>query len=254
MLTRTQLERIAQRHRINLQAQERDYIQHLFLYLLYTTARTQHVGLHFKGGTALRLVYGSPRFSEDLDFNSDLTEAETRTRLLATVSDLALFGVNAVARNQRRTRSSWGFDLSYAGPLFDGRTITKGKLRVDVSLRTEPVDLARSLVQPAYDDVEPFMISVLSLEHILAEKVRALLVRAKPRDLYDVWFLLQKGVMVNRQLIDTKLALYPTSRTLAALPQTIKAIKNTWGRDLKPLLATVPNFDEVQALVRASLR
>lgn len=254
MLTRAQLERLAARHRINLQAQERDYIQHLVLYLLYTTARGEPIGLHFKGGTALRLVYGSPRFSEDLDFNSDLTETETRTRLWAAVHDLTLFGVNAVARNPRSTRSSWGFDLSYAGPLFDGRTTTKGKIRVDVSLRQEPVDLTRALVKPEYDDMAPFIISVLSLEHLFAEKVRALLIRAKPRDLYDVWFLLQKEVTVNRKLIDAKLALYRTSLTLSDLPKIIRAIKTDWTRDLKPLLATVPDFDDVRTTVLARLQ
>lgn len=67
MLTLAQLRRIAQRNRIGLQPQERDYIQHLFLYLLYSASRREDVGLHFKGGTALRIVYHSPRFSEDLD-------------------------------------------------------------------------------------------------------------------------------------------------------------------------------------------
>lgn len=180
VLTRAQLQRIAQRHRIGLQAQERDYIQHLFLYLLYTAPREEHVGLHFKGGTALRLVYDSPRFSEGLDFNSDFTATETRTRLLAAVNDLATFGVQGAARNQHRAAMSWGFDLSYAGPLFDGRNVTKGKVRVDVSLRQEKVNLARHLVTPEYDDVDPFIVSTLLVEDIFAEKVRALLIRAKP--------------------------------------------------------------------------
>lgn len=34
------------------------------------------------------------------------------------------------------------------------------------------------------------LVTVLTLEHLMAEKVRALLVRGKPRDLYDVWLLL----------------------------------------------------------------
>jgi len=65
MLTRQQLQKIAQRHRIGLQAQERDYVQHLLLNQLYYRSQD----LIFKGGTALRLVYGGNRYSEDLDFN-----------------------------------------------------------------------------------------------------------------------------------------------------------------------------------------
>ena len=45
----------------------REFAQHLFLSGFYQNVGSEHV--LFKGGTALRLVYGSPRFSEDLDFS-----------------------------------------------------------------------------------------------------------------------------------------------------------------------------------------
>jgi predicted nucleotidyltransferase component of viral defense system len=66
MLTRSQIQRFAQRQGIGVQSQERDYIQHLLLFLLYR--RSQE--LVFKGGTALRMVYKGNRYSEDLDFNA----------------------------------------------------------------------------------------------------------------------------------------------------------------------------------------
>lgn len=65
MLTKTQIQRIAQRNGIGMQVQERDYLQHLLLWLLYTRSQA----LIYKGGTALRMVYGGNRYSEDLDFN-----------------------------------------------------------------------------------------------------------------------------------------------------------------------------------------
>lgn len=45
----------------------REYFQHLFLSQLYRLEKSGN--LLFKGGTALRIIYGSPRFSEDLDFS-----------------------------------------------------------------------------------------------------------------------------------------------------------------------------------------
>ena len=45
----------------------REYVQHLFLSAFYK--REAATDFLFKGGTALRIVYGSPRFSEDLDFS-----------------------------------------------------------------------------------------------------------------------------------------------------------------------------------------
>src|SRR3989344_9199348 len=45
----------------------REYFQHVFLAELYKLPDAEK--LLFKGGTALRIIYGSPRFSEDLDFS-----------------------------------------------------------------------------------------------------------------------------------------------------------------------------------------
>ena len=43
----------------------REYVQNVLLTALYRNSETN---LAFKGGTALRLLRRSPRFSEDLDF------------------------------------------------------------------------------------------------------------------------------------------------------------------------------------------
>lgn len=45
----------------------REYFQHLFLSLLYRVEGAENI--LFKGGTALKIIYKSPRFSEDLDFS-----------------------------------------------------------------------------------------------------------------------------------------------------------------------------------------
>lgn len=47
----------------------REYLQHLFLSYFYQ--QPQGSEIYFKGGTALRFVYQSPRFSEDLDFSTN---------------------------------------------------------------------------------------------------------------------------------------------------------------------------------------
>ena len=186
MLTRTQIQRLAQRNRIGMQAQERDYLQHLLLMLFY--ARSQ--ALIFKGGTALRLVYRGVRYSEDLDFSALISGepaaapvriAELRGLWQAVVADLRDFGAEGEIRNVWEGEVGFSFDVSYQGPLYDGRDRSKGKVRVDVSLRGEPSATRRELVRSEYDDVRPFVVTVLSPEHLLAEKVRALLVRAKPR-------------------------------------------------------------------------
>lgn len=251
MLTKGQLQRITQRHGIGLQAQERDYIQHLFLSVLY--GRSQ--GLLFKGGTALRVLHRSPRYSEDLDFNTTLDLADTRALFRQAMADLVRFGVTPVSRNEWESAVGYSFDLSFQGPLYDGRDRSKGKIRVDTNLRPEKVAVERRLVSSEYDDVVPFILTALTVEHIFAEKVRALLIRGKVRDLYDLWFLIEQGLDVELGLINAKLGLYDMVFEMERFQQQVETLKRSWERDLRPLLAQVPDFAAVQErLLRALAR
>jgi len=244
-LTRAQIQRLAQRHRVGMQVQERDYVQHLLLRTL--TGRSQ--GLVFKGGTALRLVYRGNRFSEDLDFNvaigadSLVSVAALWSLWQQIVGDLADFGVAAELRNEWEGEAGYSLDVSYQGPLYDGRDRSKGKVRVDISRRLEPVETRRELVRSEYDDVLPFVVTVLTPEHLLAEKVRALIVRAKPRDLYDVWLLLAQGVTLERGLVEQKLALYGLNLTATSLESALSQAARDWERDLRPLLPQYVDAD-----------
>jgi len=155
MLTRKQIEKLAYKNRVPLFIQERDYIQAVYLSLLYS----RNSGLIFKGGTCLRIVHGSPRYSEDLDFNSSLNEDEAYSVLETAAKELEYFGIKTELRNKRMSRSGFGFAISYRGPLYDGRNITKGLVRVDVSLGGEEVAEDRVPVHTEYDDVRTFIIS-----------------------------------------------------------------------------------------------
>ena len=126
---------------------------------------------------------------------------------------------------------------------YDGRDRSKGKVRVDISRRQEPVETRRELVRSAYDDVRPFVVTVLTPEHLLAEKVRALVVRAKARDLYDVWLLLDQGVALERTLVERKLALYDLTLTATALDAALAQAAADWERDLRPLLSQFVEAD-----------
>lgn len=250
MLTRAQIQRLAQRQRVGIQVQERDYLQHLLLLAL--TNRTQR--LVFKGGTALRLVYRGARFSEDLDFNvaagdeSLASVAALRSLWQQIVGDLAGFGVPAELRNEWQGEAGYSLDVSCQGPLYDGRDRSKGKVRVDISRRFEPVETRRELVHSEYDDVRPFVVTVLTPEHLLAEKVRALVVRAKPRDLYDVWLLLGQGVPMEPDLIEHKLALYDLSLNAATVDRALALAVADWERDLRPLL---PQYVEADTALQS---
>jgi predicted nucleotidyltransferase component of viral defense system len=232
MLTKAQIQRLAQRHGIGMQAQERDYLQHLILWLLYS--RSQE--LVFKGGTALRLVYGGNRYSEDLDFNGPADIAALEVLWREVVAGLGNFGIVAEMRDIWASDVGYSLDVSFQGPLYDGRDRTKGKVRVDVNRRPEEVETRRELVTSEYDDVRPFVVTALTLDHLAAEKVRALLVRGKPRDLYDLWLLGRQGVTPDPALVERKLALYDVRWDPQLLNEALERVCADWERDLRPLL------------------
>ncbi|UCC62929.1 MAG: nucleotidyl transferase AbiEii/AbiGii toxin family protein [Anaerolineae bacterium] len=232
MLTKAQIQRMAQRNRIGMQVQERDYLQHLILWLLYSRGQE----LIFKGGTALRLVYGGNRYSEDLDFNGPDDLATLQAHWQEVIAGLEDFGVVAEIRNDWVSDVGYSFDISFQGPLYDSRDRSKGKVRIDVNRRPEVVETRRELVASEYDDVRPFVVTVLTLEHLMAEKIRALLVRGKPRDLYDLWLLLRQGVQPDGTLIERKLGPYEMTWDPDVLEEALEQVRADWERDLRPLL------------------
>ncbi len=250
MLTRQQIQRLAQRHAIGLHAQERDYLQHLILALLYSRAQK----LIFKGGTALRLAYRGNRYSEDLDFNAPgLAAAGVEMEWQAVIAGLAAYGIEAELRNPWRTDVGYSVDLSYRGPLYDGRDRTKGKVRLDANLRPETVAVQSILITSEYDDIRPFVLSVISREHLLAEKVRALVVRGKPRDLYDLWLLVNQGVKPPEALLQEKLDLYDLVWSKDAWQAGLARVEVDWERDLRPLLPQFVDFAVARTQVESVL-
>jgi predicted nucleotidyltransferase component of viral defense system len=249
MLTKAQIQRLAQRNRIGMQIQERDYLQHLLLWLLYSRSQD----LIYKGGTALRMVYGGNRYSEDLDFNGQGDVAVLQSSWQEIVARLRDFGIAAEMRRERESDVEYSFDISFQGPLYDGRDRSKGKVRVDVNRRPEAVTVRRELVRSEYDDVRPFVVTVLAPEHLMAEKIRAMLVRGKPRDLYDIWLLLEQGITVDDALIERKLAMYELRWDRDALVMALDRVRTDWERDLRHLLPQFVPYEIASEAVVARL-
>ena len=249
MLTKDQITRIAQKNHISLGAQERDYIQQLFLSLLYT--KTQF--FIFKGGTALRVAYNFARYSEDLDFNTLHPSEKVNELLVKTVNELDSFGIKAEFRNthvfkENGERGVSG-DISYEGPLFTGKAGSKGKVRIDVSLRDEEGETKKAVVTPKYDDISQFVLTAFTLDEIFAEKVRALIIRGKPRDLYDVWVLLGSGTKIDYGLINKKLRLYKKTFNIAEFKSRVEESKRDWEIDLRELLPQTLHFEAAKNIV-----
>lgn len=145
--------------------------------------------LVFKGGTALRLAYGSSRFSDDLDFSAlraiKEEDFEKAFRSVAkAVPDAVL--VEALAKHFTLF-ALLRFRVPYIGRPFS--------MKIEVSLRKESWKKGRDyelkLLSSEVTNVTA-LAQVGTLERMERDKREALEVRRQPRDLYDLWFISQK--------------------------------------------------------------
>jgi uncharacterized protein len=200
MIPRTEIQRLAAQSGVRIELQERDYALGCFLLALARTPALMEA-LAFKGGTALRKIYFPAfRFSEDLDFT--LLQPLSEETLQAQVSEVCHraamdFGVPMQIALWKQSRDLPGEEayrarVSYIGPL--------GQPGADPARITLDLTCYETVILPAnrqpvihpYSDApsEPLGVRVYCLEEMLVEKLRALLRRSYPRDLYDVWYLL----------------------------------------------------------------
>jgi len=139
--------------------------------------------LGFKGGTAMMFFHGLPRFSTDLDFNlldeskSDYVYEKVRNILVkfGTIDDEAkkCFGPVMV--------------LDYG----------KGERMLKVEISTRLFDNHYEMITLAGTDIR-----VLTIPDMFAHKLCAMGERLSPRDVFDVWFFLQKKhASINEQIV-----------------------------------------------------
>lgn len=217
MIEETEIQKLANKFQTSQINVRREYFQHLFLSYFYQQPKAADI--FFKGGTALRLLYQSPRFSEDLDFNSKLIHYQEIEDLLQdTLVQLEKENIHFNLKEAKQT--SGGF-LAIISFVAFGQPID---IQLEISLRKngkegEVMGISNS------DYVPPYNIIALIKKELVAEKIAALLNRKKPRDFYDLYFMLRANLISQRKRNDLK-------QILEVLNQT----KIDFNRELKQFL------------------
>lgn len=182
MLTRQQLEIINRKSlRYPLHIAEKDYFLALVMQIIAAspTGKT----LIFKGGTALHHCYlDQYRFSEDLDFSSNRTPLpiEKVRKIFGNIDYLSIkkdYLSQATIKIEK---------LQYAGPL-----IQPNSLKVEIDFLQNVLLPPQTLVYHNVWGVN-FKVDVMDIKEICAEKIRAMSDRARYRDFYDIYLLLEK--------------------------------------------------------------
>lgn len=244
MLKYEELESAARLRRLSIQNAEKDYLQDILLFSIYS-----HLGkeLVFKGGTCLYKVHKLNRFSEDLDFTlTKILDVRKLTDFITT--DFKLLNINCKVKEIKEHQKEIIARLLFNGPLYRGSKETQCFIPLNISMREQVEEAEKNLVYTFYREIPNFEVFSMSEKEILAEKVRAILTRQKPRDIYDLFFLLmEKNTKIDKNLIDKKLKLYNIDFEYRKFLDRIEIMKGLWESDLKNLvIGTLPLFDSVK--------
>jgi len=245
---------------------EKDYILGWLLagFAVHPETSSQWI---FKGGTCLKkCFFETYRFSEDLDFSllpGARYTAEELTQALREVAEIVngmsglVFPPNEISVHERRNLqggATFEGRMGYRGPIaFPGSP----KVRIDIT-RQEPLldGVARQPVFHAYPDTLPAdtRVGSYTINELFAEKLRALVERTRPRDLYDVVFILENrpeasNLVRVRALLADKCGVKgippPTSESLLRTIREAAELRSEWENMLGHQLPELPPIDSV---------
>ena len=183
MIEAKTLEQLSNRYQTTIGNIVREYLQHLFLSLLYQEKGSE--SLLFKGGTALRIVWQSPRFSENLDFTgSKISTAQIESLLEIVLSKIERQGIRTDIEESKETSGGYLAIFHFRTDEYDSG------IQVEISRRAglKNVGVA-SLVNS--DLLPPYILIHLNEKRLVSEKIQACLTRGKARDFYDLYFILR---------------------------------------------------------------
>jgi predicted nucleotidyltransferase component of viral defense system len=269
MITKDEIQIIAAEKQLQPNIIEKDYVLGWILAGINNHPKTKDTWI-FKGGTCLKKCYFETyRFSEDLDFTyKHAGYLPTENELIDVAKEISHWvydnsGVEIpdagigfkIVPNKRGSYTVQG-KLSYRGALRPGVRVTNlPRIKIDLTL-DEPLILSAATrkVEHQYTDKPAggIKIAAYACEEIFAEKIRALIQRLRPRDLYDVIHLyrrkeLSPNVSILKEVLAKKCNVrnvaFPTMQMIVA-HEGRKFLESEWEIQLKHQLPVLPYFDD----------
>jgi predicted nucleotidyltransferase component of viral defense system len=209
-------ERLALELKIDITQVVREYWEIIFLNRLFESPGSSD--LVFKGGTALRLAYGSPRVSEDLDFSllEDNLGGQFKEIVSGLVRSFAVADITDLAAKRWTYLCEIRITEEYLPQPFRiklevSRRQAQGN-RNELRLITSPTTPVQALCR------------VATLEQLFQDKQDCIRDRVAPKDIFDLWFVSQK-MGIQYKPPDTKITRRELRRDLAKyLPSTYQKV------------------------------
>jgi len=221
MIETRQVQKLAQTWQTTTENVVREYFQQLFLSQLYQEKGSDR--LLFKGGTALRIIWQSPRFSEDLDFTGvNISIKGIESLMAGALAKIEMEGIQTGIVESKNTSGGYLAIFHFETSEY------KSRIQIEVSLRNgKKRPGAATLVRS--DLVVPYTLIHLKEEILVAEKIRACLTRGKARDFYDLYFILRSRMAFKETFIQDK-------QLKAKVLEVVKSGKLDFKRELKLFL------------------
>ena len=183
MLSKEEVQRLSGELKIDKERIAREFYEILILNEIARLKWSRQ--LIFKGGTALRLAYKSPRFSDDLDFSiTKKIDPKNVFKFAETISKkYGLF-----IRDQWDKRETILVEFAIEEDILSQRF----GLKIEISKRpSQKIEYELKLL---HTPVSPFevLFNVQTLQSMMLDKLSALEKRDEPRDIFDLWFICQK--------------------------------------------------------------
>lgn len=209
----------------------REYLQTIFLSHFYRNPDSDKI--YFKGGTALRLIYKSPRFSEDLDFSSTTTTInKIEDIIIETAGEIEREGIAVEIGESKKTTGGY---LAIINFLLHSREIA---IKFEVSQRKER-NIGETVVLSS-DYMPPYSLVAIKKGQLIQGKIHALLERHKARDFYDLYFILRAYLLPASEKDVLKKVLILLDKYNIQFAKELKAFlpKSHWGiiKDFKKSL------------------
>ena len=230
MLTQEEVKRYAHARRLKLIDQIwKDYLQDVLLYLLYRKMPK----MVFRGGTCIWKVLKGDRFSEDLDCCVTSLPENIMEYLK---KEFEMLGITCSILKQKRTANmffvKFGFWLSV-----HPREIV---ISLEILVKEKCGKVNTAMLYSPYPDVPPIEAIIPSKEEMLIDKVLAILLRNKPRDVHDLYQLLNLGAVVDKKTLLKKIPKFNKE----LFKKKIFENRKTWN-SLKPLIVTkLPSLED----------
>ncbi|WP_205097566.1 nucleotidyl transferase AbiEii/AbiGii toxin family protein [Candidatus Nitrosotenuis uzonensis] len=239
------LRKHAEKESVPIGTIEKDYTITNILTLISSFSKLDK--MVFKGGTALKKIHFADfRFSEDIDFTcSEDVSTELGALLEDRMHDMDV-NVTGITQEETAVEKSRQFVVKYKG-----YNNYPNSVKIDLSLRESVQNGSSNLaVLHDYDELPKFKIPTMTLQEIMAEKVRAVIYSAAPRHLYDLNFLFGKRIQLNPDLVRKKISLYGDEFSLDRFNRSISRMETRWKKDLERLLPEEPpQFNEISTNV-----